>query len=118
VKSQGYKYAGSNNIDEVAWYDKNSGNKTQPVGQKKANELGLYDMSGNVWEWCWDWFGDYPSESLTDPKGLDRGSYRVYRGGSWNGYPIYARVAGRLNVTAGYRVYSIGFRLARAAVAF
>ena len=83
--SRGYKYAGSNNIGDVAWYDDNSGSKTHVVGTKSPNELGIYDMSGNVWEWCQDWYGSYSSASQTNPTGASSGSYRVLRGGSWIG---------------------------------
>ena len=81
--SRGYKYSGSNYIDNVAWYEDNSGYKTHPVATKSPNELGIYDMSGNVWEWCTDWYGDYSSGAQTNPKGPYDGSYRVFRGGSW-----------------------------------
>lgn len=84
-KSRGYKYAGSNAIDEVAWYYNNSGDRTHTVATKKANELGLYDMSGNVCEWCQDWFGDYSSSSQTNPTCNSGSSLRVFRGGSGNG---------------------------------
>ena len=83
IKSKGYKYAGSNNLDAVAWYDGNSARTTHPVGQKSPNELGLYDMSGNVWECCQDLYGSYSSRSQTNPSGASSGSYRVFRGGSW-----------------------------------
>ena len=82
-KSNGSKYAGNNNINVVAWFDGNSGNETHPVGQKQPNELGLYDMSGNVYEWCQDWYGSYSSNTQTNPIGPESGSGRVYRGGSW-----------------------------------
>ena len=84
-KSMGYKYAGSNNIKDVAWYDGNSGNKTHPVAQKQPNELGLYDMSGNVLEWCSDWYDSayYGKSPITDPEGPNSGTLRVLRGGSW-----------------------------------
>lgn len=82
-KSNGYKYSGSNHLDSVAWFDGNSGKETHPVKGKLPNELGIYDMSGNVWEWCQDLFGNYDSSSQTDPKGATSGSYHVQRGGSW-----------------------------------
>jgi formylglycine-generating enzyme len=78
-----YTYSGSNAIDDVAWYGYNSSGKTHEVGKKTPNGLGLYDMSGNVWEWCWDWYGGYSSGTQTDPVGADSGSTRVLRGGSW-----------------------------------
>ena len=85
MKSQGYIYSGSNNLDSVGWYVNNSGNNTHPVSTKGANELGLYDMSGNVAEWCWDWVGAHSSTAQIDPKGPNSGTYRVLLGGSfWN----------------------------------
>ena len=94
-KSRGYKYAGSNNIGDVAWYDGNSGNKTHVVGTKSPNELGIYDMSGNVYEWCQDWYGDYSSASQTNPTGASNGSYRVLRGGSWYNIARFCRSSNR-----------------------
>lgn len=112
AKSRGYKYAGSNNIDEVAWYNGNSGNKTHPVGGKLPNELGLYDMSGNVWEWCHDWYGEYSSSPATNPQGPNNGPYRVLRGGSWFSIAPYCRLAIRHNLTPVNGGNDLGFRLA------
>ena len=113
--SRGYKYAGSNSLDEVAWYTDNSGSKTHPVGQKKANELGLYDMSGNVWEWCADdWHGSYSGAPSTGRAWIDspRASSRVGRGGSWFGGTRGCRVSYRTNFTPLFRDNRLGFRLA------
>lgn len=107
------QYAGSDNLDEVGWYDINSDRKTQPVKKKRANELGLYDMSGNVWEWCWDWYGSYQKEAQVDPIGPDSGSVRVLRGGSWYFSQDYARCAYRLDYFPINRSHFYGFRLAR-----
>lgn len=82
-KSRGYQYSGSNNLADVAWYGDNSKGKTHPVGTKQPNELGIYDMSGNVFEWCQDWYGDYNSSVQTNPKGPAIGNFHVFRGGSW-----------------------------------
>jgi formylglycine-generating enzyme required for sulfatase activity len=111
-KSRGFEYAGGSNIDEVAWYDGNSGSKTRPVKGKKPNELGLYDMSGNVWEWCSDWYGDYPNGKKSDPTGPSSGSYRVDRGGGWSNNAGVCRAAYRGNGTPAGRLTHIGFRLA------
>lgn len=110
--SRGYKYSGSNYIDNVAWYDGNSGDKTHPVATKSPNELGIYDMSGNVWEWCADWYGDYSSGRQTNPKGPYGGSYRVSRGGSWDGNAGGCRSSFRGNGDPTRRYGSLGLRLA------
>ena len=107
-QSRKYKYSGSNNIDEVAWYKGNSGSRTHPVGMKKANELGIYDMSGNVWEWVNGWYGKYSSSPQTNPQG----SYRVIRGGGWGSDAGNARVSHRSFTAPGDRYCALGFRLA------
>ena len=128
-KSRGYQYSGSNNLDDVAWNWKNSGDrylsgtdwswdkinsnnsKTHPVKTKQPNELGIYDMSGNVLEWCYDWKGDYISSSQTNPKGPSSGSYRVCRGGCWASHARRCRSASRAYYTPGNRGGSLGLRL-------
>ena len=110
--SRGYKYSGSNYIDNVAWHDGNFGDKTHPVATKSPNELGIYDMSGNVWEWCADWYGDYSSGRQTNPKGPYDGSYRVRRGGSWGFDAWCCRSSARDSAGPTYRFYYLGLRLA------
>lgn len=109
--SNGYKYSGSNRIDDVAWYGGNSGYMTHEVATCTPNELGIYDMSGNVYEWCSDWYGDYSSSSQTDPSDPADGSCRVYRGGNWGGDATYCRVSNRDFCVPDYQGYSFGFRL-------
>jgi hypothetical protein len=113
VKSEGQKYAGGGSVDEVAWYDENSGETTHPVGTKRPNELGIYDMSGNVWEWVADRYGEYSATEKTNPTGPASGSTRVNRGGAWDGDARYCRTANRSDNTPESLYNSLGFRLAR-----
>ena len=113
LQSQGFPYAGSDNLDEVGWYRENANSKTHPVGQKKPNELALYDMSGNVWDWCWDWYNVYPENLPKDFSGAAKGNGRVLRGGSWGNLEIISRVPVRnYNLPSG-RSNNCGFRLAQ-----
>ena len=110
-KSRGYRYSGSNTLGDVAWYGDNSGSKTHAVGTKQPNELGIYDMSGNVSEWCQDWRGSYSSSPQTNPTGAVSGSYRVDRGGSWLYSAWFSRSSSRGGRTPGGRDGDLGLRL-------
>jgi formylglycine-generating enzyme required for sulfatase activity len=112
ILSQGFMFSGSNDLDMVAWYSDNSGHETKPVGQKHPNELGLYDMSGNVWEWCSDWYGTYNNIEETNPQGPVEGSRRVLRGGSWLNLARHCRISNREHRQPVYRPDNQGFRLA------
>ena len=112
TKSDSCKYSGSNIAGHVAWYDNNSDNKTHPVGEKAPNELGIYDMSGNVLEWCNDWKGSYGSNAQTNPKGSSYSIYRINRGGSFANYARLTRVSWRNSDDPDCRYNSLGFRLA------
>ena len=103
-------------LDAIGWYDGNSGSETHRVSQKAANAWGLHDMNGNVWEWCSDWYGDYPTGNVTDPKGPSSGSSRVNRGGSWSNGARYARSAGRRGLGRGRRSSNLGFRPALSSI--
>ncbi len=110
-KSHGYLYSGSNDVNSVAWYYANSDTTTHPVGQKQPNELGIYDMTGNVWEWCHDWFDSYSSTTQTNPKGPAHGKARVVRGSCWYGDFMACRASHRGSGSPRVRIESLGLRL-------
>lgn len=107
-------FAGSEQLSTMGWYRDNSGGQTHPIGQKLANDWGLFDMHGNVWEWCADWFGDYPGGRVTDPTGPVSGSGRVCRGGGWASVEASCRSAFRDWFEEGGRGSGLGFRVALA----
>lgn len=111
--SYGYQYSGSNNIDDVGIYEDNSNNHTWVVGSLAANELGIFDMSGNVQEWCWDRYGSYPSYDLTDPHGSNIGEMRILRGGNFSNPSNFCTISFRISFFATGANYALGFRVVR-----
>jgi formylglycine-generating enzyme required for sulfatase activity len=99
-------------LSQYGWFHSNSDGRTHPIGQKRTNGWGLHDMHGNVWEWCSDWYGEYPSGTMTDPRGPHSGSRRVRRGGCWNGPAGGCRSADRYYCAPGYSSLNLGFRVA------
>lgn len=110
-KSRGYRYSGSNTIDDVAWYENDALSQTHPVGTKQPNELEIYDMTGNVMEWCQDWYGSYSSSPQVNPTGAASGSYRVVRGGGWSDSARDCRTSDRDFISPGGRSSDLGLRL-------
>jgi formylglycine-generating enzyme required for sulfatase activity len=117
-RGRGYLYSGSDSLGAVAWYEENSGWSSQPIGTKAPNELGVHDLTGNVQEWCWDWYGrDYYADGQnSDPRGPESGSYRVLRGGSWFNNDYNCRNAVRYYFIADCQYFYFGFRVARSAL--
>ncbi|MBN1250986.1 MAG: formylglycine-generating enzyme family protein [Bacteroidales bacterium] len=113
-KSKNYKYSGTNNINKVAWYDETSYEKgPRPVGSLRPNELGIYDMSGNAWEWCLDKYGRYTSQAQKNPTGCESGIFRVIRGGSWYYVDDMTRVTSRDGPYPHFTNYNYGFRIVK-----
>ena len=111
-KNSGCVYAGSNDLFEVAWFDRNSEGKSHEIGLKLPNELGLFDMCGNIREWCQDWYGDYSVLAQIDPQGSSSGNLKVFRGGGWDSSKDYCLLSSRDNWSPNYKSASLGLRLA------
>ncbi|MDR0971557.1 MAG: formylglycine-generating enzyme family protein [Bacteroidales bacterium] len=110
-KSKGFKFSGSDNLDNIGWFATNCQYDTHPVGQKEPNELGIYDMSGNVWEWCSDFFAKYPSKNEKNPQGPSQGKSKIFRGGSWRSHITYCRNTIRNYFIPTNKSNTVGFRL-------